>query len=69
MKISKGARLLKNSPHNAPWEGIVKSGTERLCAPMSGITLQSFNLVGHVIRKEKEKTELLTDGRDTGTIL
>ena len=47
----------------APWEEIANSGTEQLCAPMSSITLRSFNLVGHVIREEIEKTELITDGR------
>ena len=48
MKISDGA------PHSAPWEEIEKSRTERLCAPMSSIILQSFNLVGHIIMEEIE---------------
>ena len=39
-------------PHSASWEEIAKSETERLCAPMSFIILQSFNLVGHVILEE-----------------
>ena len=48
MKISDGA------PHSAPWEEIEKSRTERLCAPMTSITLQCFKLVGHVIKEEIE---------------
>ena len=64
MKISKGA------PHSAPWREIAKTGTKRLCAPMFSITLQSFNFakfkVGHVIREDIEKTELLTDERTGG---
>ena len=51
--------------YSAPWEEFEKSGAERLCAPMSGINLQSSNLVGHVIREEI-KTELVTDGWTDG---
>ena len=51
----------------APREEIAESGTERLCASTSGIILQSFSLVGHVISEEIERTELLTDdGRTDG---
>ena len=52
--------------YSFPWEEIAKSGPERLCAPMSSIILQSFNLVGHIMREEIQKTELLTDGWTDG---
>ena len=56
---------IENFKERAPWEEIAKSGTERICAPISSITPQSFNLVGHVMTEEIEKTELLrrTDTR------
>ena len=47
--IFQGAR-----PHSAQWEEIAKSGTERLCAPKFSNILQSFNVVGHVIRGKIE---------------
>ena len=53
----------KSAPPQRLLEEIVKSGTERLCALISSIILQSFNSVGHVIKEEKGKTELLADGR------
>ena len=39
---------------HAPREEIAKSENERLCAPISRFILQSFNLVGHVLREEIE---------------
>ena len=47
-KVSRGA------PPQRPWKKIAKYGTEQLCAPLSSIILQSFNLIGHVIGKEIE---------------
>ena len=40
--------------HSAPREEIAKSGTERLCALTSSISLQSFNLVARIISEEIE---------------
>ena len=63
MKIPKGA------PPTAPLGEIAKSGTERLCAPMSSIILQSFNLVGHEIREKIEENRIVNgrmDGRTDG---
>ena len=50
----------KRRAHSAPWEKVAKSGTERLCAPMSSIILKSFNSVGHVIREEIEIEDFKT---------
>ena len=60
-------KISKNAPPHRPWEEIAKSGTELLCTPTSSIILQSFNLVGHVIKEEIEKTVLnrRTDGHPT----
>ena len=38
------------------WLEIAKSGTERLCEPMSKIILSSSNIIGPAIRKDIEKS-------------
>ena len=45
------SKFQKARPYSATWAVIAKLGTERLCARMSSIILQSFDLAGHVIRR------------------